>query len=76
MARAAPTRNASDADVAHRLLKRDRRLRLLSKQILREQDRLRRQLSVEGWNIYLRLEELTEARYSELLDRLRARLRR
>lgn len=63
-----------DEDAEDRLLKSHPRLRLLSKQIQRQQERLKRELSAEGWQIYLRLEELMQARYFELLARLRAQL--
>jgi hypothetical protein len=61
-----------DATIADQLLRTDPKLRQLSKQILRAQSRLQRELSAEGWNLYLRLEELMDTRYSELLDRIRA----
>ena len=73
MSKPAPNSNSRNTSVADRLLQTDPRLRLLSKQILRTQNRLRREVSAEGWNIYLRLEELVDKRCSELLDRIRAR---
>ena len=73
MSKANLTSMWSDATLADRLLKTDPKLRLLSKQILRAQSRLQRELSAEGWNLYLRLEELMDTRYSELLDRIRTR---
>jgi hypothetical protein len=59
-------------DLPSRVLVTDPELRRLSKRIQRQQARLRHELSPEGWQVYLELEQLMDRRYFELLEKLRA----
>jgi hypothetical protein len=67
-----PSSKATDQDPASRVLGADPDLRRLSKRIQRQQTRLRHELSPEGWQAYLELEQLMDRRYFELLEKLRA----
>jgi hypothetical protein len=67
-----PSSKSTDQDLASRVLGADPELRRLSKRIQRQQARLRHELSPEGWQVYLELEQLMDRRYFDLLDKLRA----
>jgi len=66
----ARTHESPDEDAASRLLRTDPRLQALSKKIRRMQDRLRSKISESAWQLYLRLDEVTNERCAELVEKL------
>jgi hypothetical protein len=70
-----PSSNDAEFDErVSRLMRNSRKLRRLGSQIRRQQERLRKELSLRGWLLYLRLDELVIERQAELIARLRREL--
>jgi hypothetical protein len=68
--------SASTIDVASDLLRKNRVLRRMSRQIVMQQRKLQSKVTPQAWQVYLRLEELQSARLVALLERLLRRSRR
>jgi hypothetical protein len=66
----------NDDALVHHLLTTTPRLRRLSRRIRRQQELLLGHLTPAGWRVYLELEELVNARMTDLIDLLVKHLRK